>query len=99
MDGNSSFPRESSAPAPAAFSRFRKAWTGSGSASPRRILTPRKACLVNFYAPSAKLGLDQDRDEEDFDAPVGERFAADTQADGAAGFVGERFMSGRLKTP
>jgi alkylated DNA repair protein (DNA oxidative demethylase) len=29
-----------------------------------------EACLVNFYAPAAKMGLHQDRDEEDFDAPV-----------------------------
>lgn len=29
-----------------------------------------QACLVNFYAPAAKMGLHQDRDEEDFDAPV-----------------------------
>ena len=29
-----------------------------------------EACLVNFYAPGARLGLHQDRDEETFDAPV-----------------------------
>ena len=29
-----------------------------------------EACLVNFYAPGAKMGLHQDRDEEDFAAPV-----------------------------
>lgn len=29
-----------------------------------------EACLVNFYEPSAKMGLHQDRDEQDFDAPV-----------------------------
>jgi DNA oxidative demethylase len=29
-----------------------------------------EACLINFYGPSAKLGLHQDRDEADFDAPV-----------------------------
>lgn len=29
-----------------------------------------EVCLVNFYGPDAKLGLHQDRDEEDFDAPV-----------------------------
>ena len=28
------------------------------------------ACLVNFYAPSAKMGLHQDRDEKDFSVPV-----------------------------
>lgn len=31
---------------------------------------PPEACLVNFYAPGARMGLHQDRDEEDFDAPV-----------------------------
>lgn len=29
-----------------------------------------EACLVNLYAPAAKMGLHQDRDEADFDAPV-----------------------------
>lgn len=31
---------------------------------------PPEACLVNYYATSAKMGLHQDRDEETFDAPV-----------------------------
>ncbi|MDJ0613859.1 MAG: alpha-ketoglutarate-dependent dioxygenase AlkB [Rhizobiaceae bacterium] len=31
---------------------------------------PPEACLVNYYEPDAKMGLHQDRDEEDFDAPV-----------------------------
>ena len=31
---------------------------------------PPEACLINFYAPSAKMGLHQDRDEADFSAPV-----------------------------
>jgi alkylated DNA repair protein (DNA oxidative demethylase) len=31
---------------------------------------PPEACLVNYYAPGAKLGLHQDADEKDFDAPV-----------------------------
>ncbi|MCV3239223.1 alpha-ketoglutarate-dependent dioxygenase AlkB family protein [Mesorhizobium sp. ZC-5] len=31
---------------------------------------PPEACLVNFYAADAKMGLHQDRDEQDFDAPV-----------------------------
>jgi len=31
---------------------------------------PPEACLINFYVPSAKMGLHQDRDETDFDAPV-----------------------------
>lgn len=29
-----------------------------------------QACLVNYYAAGAKMGLHQDRDEEDFDAPI-----------------------------
>jgi alkylated DNA repair protein (DNA oxidative demethylase) len=29
-----------------------------------------EACLINFYGPDAKMGLHQDRDEHDFDAPV-----------------------------
>jgi DNA oxidative demethylase len=29
-----------------------------------------EACLINFYGSAAKMGLHQDRDEEDFDAPV-----------------------------
>ena len=31
---------------------------------------PPQACLVNFYDVGTKMGLHQDRDEEDFDAPV-----------------------------
>jgi alkylated DNA repair protein (DNA oxidative demethylase) len=29
-----------------------------------------EACLVNWYDPAAKMGLHQDRDEQDFAAPV-----------------------------
>lgn len=31
---------------------------------------PAEACLINFYGPGAKMGLHQDRDEANFDAPV-----------------------------
>ncbi len=31
---------------------------------------PPEACLVNFYGADAKMGIHQDRDEQDFDAPV-----------------------------
>ena len=31
---------------------------------------PPQAGLVNFYAPGTRMGLHQDRDERDFDAPV-----------------------------
>ena len=29
-----------------------------------------ESCLVNYYGPTAKMGLHQDRDERDFEAPV-----------------------------
>lgn len=29
-----------------------------------------EACLINWYAPGAKMGLHQDRDEQTFDTPV-----------------------------
>ncbi|SDR24990.1 alpha-ketoglutarate-dependent dioxygenase AlkB [Pseudovibrio sp. Tun.PSC04-5.I4] len=31
---------------------------------------PPEACLVNYYAATAKMGMHQDRDEKTFDAPV-----------------------------
>lgn len=31
---------------------------------------PPEACLVNFYTETAKMGLHQDRDEQEFAAPV-----------------------------
>lgn len=31
---------------------------------------PPEACLINFYSETAKMGMHQDRDEEDFKAPV-----------------------------
>jgi DNA oxidative demethylase len=31
---------------------------------------PPQACLINYYAGTAKMGLHQDRDERDFAAPV-----------------------------
>lgn len=31
---------------------------------------PPEACLINLYGPEARLGLHQDRDEDDLDAPV-----------------------------
>ena len=35
-----------------------------------RLRRPPEACLINFYGPRAKMGLHQDRDELEFDAPV-----------------------------
>ena len=31
---------------------------------------PPEACLVNYYVGAARMGLHQDKDEEDFGAPV-----------------------------
>ncbi len=31
---------------------------------------PPEACLINFYTGSAKMGLHQDKDEDNFEAPV-----------------------------
>ncbi len=31
---------------------------------------PPEACLINYYRPGARMGLHQDKDEEDFAAPV-----------------------------
>jgi Alkylated DNA repair protein len=31
---------------------------------------PPEACLINYYAPTARMGLHQDKDEESFVAPV-----------------------------
>src|ERR1700740_2094252 len=31
---------------------------------------PPEACLINYYSPTAKMGMHQDRDEADFSAPV-----------------------------
>ena len=31
---------------------------------------PPDTCLVNFYSPEARMGMHQDRDEEEFEAPV-----------------------------
>jgi len=35
-----------------------------------RFGDPPEACLINFYGAQAKMGLHQDRDELEFDAPV-----------------------------
>jgi alkylated DNA repair protein (DNA oxidative demethylase) len=35
-----------------------------------RYPAPPEACLVNYYVGAAKMGLHQDKDEEDFAAPV-----------------------------
>lgn len=56
---------------------------------------PLQACLINHYAPDARMGLHVDRDEADFDAPVlsvslGDtcvfRFGGDTRGDPTRSF-------------
>ncbi len=44
---------------------IRAIWTAVAGAD----LEP-EACLINWYAPTAKMGLHQDRDEATFEAPV-----------------------------
>ena len=41
---------------------------------------PPEACLINYYAGNAKMGLHQDKDEEDFAAPVVSVSLGDTAA-------------------
>ncbi|MEP9354956.1 alpha-ketoglutarate-dependent dioxygenase AlkB [Xanthobacter sp. KR7-65] len=40
-------------------------WTRFAPGAP-----PPEACLINYYAPDARMSLHQDRDEADFTAPV-----------------------------
>lgn len=35
-----------------------------------KYAAPPEACLINFYEPGARMGLHQDRDEQDLAAPV-----------------------------
>ena len=48
---------------------FREAVALSLDGSPWPDFQP-DACLINFYAPGAKMGLHQDRDERDFSQPI-----------------------------
>jgi alkylated DNA repair protein (DNA oxidative demethylase) len=58
---------------------------------------PPEACLVNFYEASAKMGLHQDRDEQDFDAPVLSLSLGDTAVFRIGGTVrGGRTLSLKL---
>lgn len=50
-----------------------------------------EACLINFYSESAKMGMHQDRDEEDFSAPVVSISLGDT----CLFRVGEKTRGGR----
>jgi alkylated DNA repair protein (DNA oxidative demethylase) len=56
---------ETGQPWPAMPDSLLRAWAEIG-----RHESPPEACLINFYAPSARMGLHQDRDEGDFTAPV-----------------------------
>lgn len=50
-----------------------------------------EACLINFYSDTSKMGLHQDRDEEDFSAPVVSMSLGDT----CLFRVGEKVRGGR----
>ncbi len=52
---------------------------------------PAQACLVNFYDEGAKMGMHQDRDEEDLSAPVVSISLGDT----CLFRVGEKTREGR----
>jgi alkylated DNA repair protein (DNA oxidative demethylase) len=52
---------------------------------------PPEACLVNLYASEARLGLHQDRDEQDFSAPV----VSVSLGDSCLFRVGENVREGR----
>ena len=56
---------ETGAPWPPIPDCLLQAWTELGGHP-----LPPQACLVNVYGPDARMGLHQDRDEEDFAAPV-----------------------------
>ncbi|MDF1600760.1 alpha-ketoglutarate-dependent dioxygenase AlkB [Mesorhizobium sp. YIM 152430] len=56
---------ESGAPWPPIPSTLLKLWDDVA-----QFGKPPQACLVNFYDASAKMGLHQDRDEQEFGAPV-----------------------------
>jgi alkylated DNA repair protein (DNA oxidative demethylase) len=50
---------------PAIFPRLISLWSILTDSYPEP-----EACLINYYASTAKMGLHQDRDEDDFNAPV-----------------------------
>ena len=56
---------ETGAPWPPIPDIILKAWRDLGG-----YAREPEACLVNYYAPSARMGLHQDKDEQDFSAPV-----------------------------
>ncbi len=42
----------------------------SGSDTQHQRFDNPEACLINYYGPAAKMGLHQDKDEQDLEAPV-----------------------------
>lgn len=52
-------------PWPAMPMMVREAWTALAN-----YPHDPQACLINYYGAQAKMGLHQDRDEQDFDAPI-----------------------------
>ena len=48
---------------------FERLAAGAAAAAGHAGFTP-DACLINRYAPGARMSLHQDRDERDFDAPI-----------------------------
>lgn len=56
---------ETGAPWPALPAIVGDAWRQLGAGAPGP-----QACLINYYPPGAKMGLHQDRDENDFSAPI-----------------------------
>lgn len=56
---------ETGAPWPAIPEMILRAWDAISGYD-----LPPDACLINFYEPSARMGLHQDKDEEELDAPV-----------------------------
>ena len=56
---------ETGKPWPAMPDALLKAWADLAACA-----APPQACLVNFYAADARMGLHQDRDEQDLAAPV-----------------------------
>ena len=60
---------ESDAPWPAMPELFRIAVAAAVADTAWSRFSP-DACLINFYQPTAKMGLHQDRDERDFNQPI-----------------------------
>jgi len=56
---------ETGAPWPPMPSRLQAVWAALAPDAP-----PPEACLINLYGATARMALHQDRDEEDFSAPI-----------------------------